>query len=250
MSTETDKRRLVAEQLRIWSRCGLTHLPRPRPAPRTEESPPVPVADNPPTADETPAVPASPSAPWADLSACREDALACNRCALAETRQKVVFGDGDEAAELMFVGEAPGAEEDRRGLPFVGRAGKLLDKMIDAMGLARERVYIANVLKCRPTGNRDPLPDEVTACRPFLDYQIDAIRPKIICCLGRHAAMRLLDTDSSLKNLRGRFHPHNEDTRVAVTYHPAYCLRNPAAKRNVWEDLQLIMAELDLTPPA
>jgi DNA polymerase len=259
------RRRELAEQLRIWARLGVTYLPRGSGGEAEENATETDVSIDSSKPDEPvpnpapkPAAPAdgvfTPAPeeeppPWDNLEDCRGDALACTRCSLAETRNSVVFGDGDPHAALMFVGEAPGAEEDKQGLPFVGRAGKLLDKMIIAMGLKRETVYIGNVLKCRPPNNRDPLPHEAAACRPYLETQIRLIKPRIICCLGRHAATRLLDTKQSLKRLRGRFHPYNEHTRVAVTYHPAYCLRNPAAKRDVWEDLQLVMAELGLETP-
>lgn len=185
---------------------------------------------------------------WSDLAACRADAVVCIKCGLSATRTNVVFGDGDSGARLMFIGEAPGADEDAQGLPFVGRAGKLLDKMITAMGLKRGEVYIANILKCRPPGNRDPLPAEAAACRPYLEAQIGFIAPEFICCLGRHAATRLLGRDDPLSRLRGAVHRYNERTRVVVTYHPAYCLRNPASKRDVWQDLQVIMRELGLKP--
>ncbi|MCG5499965.1 uracil-DNA glycosylase [Ectothiorhodospira lacustris] len=162
----------------------------------------------------------------------------CTRCTeLAASRTRTVFGVGDRQAPWLFIGEAPGVDEDRRGEPFVGRAGKLLDSMLAALGLARgEGVYIANILKCRPPGNRDPKPEEARACRAFLDGQIALIRPRVIVALGRIAAQNLLDTDAALGSLRGRPRDY-QGIPVVVTYHPAYLLRKPLDKRKAWEDL-------------
>lgn len=192
---------------------------------------------------------APPGEPAADARAARIAALgwdalpaeiaACSACGLCRTRHKTVPGVGDARAEWLFVGEAPGAEEDARGEPFVGQAGRLLDNMLAALGLARTRnVYIANVLKSRPPGNRDPLPDEVAACLPYLERQIDLIRPRIILALGRFAAQSLLLTDTPIGRLRGQVHAYR-GVPLVVTYHPAYLLRNPADKAKVWEDLVL-----------
>lgn len=181
------------------------------------------------------------------LEAVRRDLGDCQRCRLGQGRTRLVFGVGDPRARVLFVGEAPGAEEDRRGEPFVGRAGKLLDRMIGALGLRREDVYIANVLKCRPPGNRDPGGDEADTCRPFLWRQIDAIRPRVICALGAHAARNLLGADAPIGSLRGR----PQQTRgwtVLPTYHPAYLLRNPAAKRAAWRDLKALRDLLGRDP--
>lgn len=167
----------------------------------------------------------------------RIEALACTRCGLCETRTQVVFGEGDRYADLMVVGEAPGSEEDRTGRPFVGAAGKLLDAMLLAVGFRRDEVYICNVLKCRPPQNRDPRPDEIATCRPYLDGQIDLIAPKLIAAFGRFAAQTLLATDASLTRLRGVEHIWR-GVPVLVTYHPAALLRNPAWTRAAWEDLQ------------
>lgn len=161
----------------------------------------------------------------------------CTKCPLAATRTQTVFGVGDRHARWMFVGEAPGADEDAQGEPFVGRAGQLLNAMLFAMGLKREEVYIANVLKCRPPGNRDPQPGEVEQCEPYLIRQIELIGPKLIVALGRHAAHSLLKTELPLANLRGQRQSYH-GTPLIVTYHPAYLLRNPADKRKVWEDLR------------
>lgn len=182
------------------------------------------------------------------LEAVRAELGDCQRCKLAPLRTNLVFGVGDPKAELMFVGEGPGADEDLQGEPFVGKAGQLLTKMIAAMGLSRERVYIANIIKCRPPMNRNPEPDEIAACRPFLDQQIKAIAPKVICALGKFAAQTLLNTERRISDLRGKFHDLN-GVKVLPTFHPAYLLRNPAEKKRVWEDLQVIMAELNLPLP-
>lgn len=165
--------------------------------------------------------------------------LNCERCLLHKTRRNIVFGDGDPRAKLVFVGEAPGYDEDLQGLPFVGQAGKLLTKMIEAMGLSRDSVYICNVLKCRPPENRSPLPDEVTACKEYLLRQIEIISPKVICCLGRHAACALLETEDPISKIRGRQIDFN-GTILVPTFHPAYLLRNPSAKKEAWEDLKKI----------
>lgn len=167
----------------------------------------------------------------------------CTRCALASGRQNVVFGSGHPDAELMFVGEGPGAHEDRQGLPFVGPAGQLLTKIIHAIELAREQVYIANVVKCRPPGNRDPLPAEASACRGYLDRQIDLVRPRVIVALGRVAAQTLLGTDRSLGKLRGRWWSVS-GVDVRVTYHPAALLRFTQYKRPTWEDMQVVRDRL------
>jgi DNA polymerase len=156
-----------------------------------------------------------------------------------------VFGAGDPGARVVFVGEAPGRDEDLQGEPFVGKAGHQLTRIIAAMGLARDKVYICNVLKCRPPGNRDPLPAEIAMCQPFLDRQLEIIRPKVICALGSFAARTLLNSDSGISRLRGRFHDLN-GIPVMPTYHPSYLLRNPQAKREVWEDIQKIMELLGL----
>ncbi len=178
------------------------------------------------------------------LEKIREDLGDCQRCKLAGTRKTIVFGVGDAHAPLFFLGEAPGADEDQQGEPFVGKAGQLLNKMITAMGWTRESVYIANVLKCRPPGNRDPQPDEVSACQPFVRRQILAIAPRLIITLGKPAAHLLLQTDAPMGALRGRFHEY-QGIKVMPTFHPAFLLRSPERKRDTWSDLQMVMAELD-----
>ncbi len=172
---------------------------------------------------------------WDEL---RAAVAACTRCALHESRTQTVFGVGNPAAEWMIIGEAPGAEEDRRGEPFVGRAGKLLDEMLLAIGERRESVFIANILKCRPPNNRDPAADEAACCRPFLERQIALVRPKIILAVGRIAAQQLLQSDAPVGRLRGKVHQLGA-TPLVVTYHPAYLLRSPSQKRKSWDDLCL-----------
>ncbi len=172
--------------------------------------------------------------------ALRRRALSCTGCALHQTRTQVVFGVGDEQADWLFVGEAPGADEDRQGEPFVGRAGQLLNAMLQALGLGRERVYIANILKCRPPRNRDPRPEEAQACRPYLQRQIELLSPRVIVALGRIAAQNLLQTETAIGRLRGRRHRYGQSgIPVVVTYHPAYLLRSPLEKRKAWQDLCL-----------
>jgi uracil-DNA glycosylase family 4 len=174
----------------------------------------------------------------------------CTKCRLREKRTQGVFARGRCDAELMFIGEGPGADEDRIGLPFVGRAGKLLDKMIAAMGLGRDDVYITNIVKCRPPENREPRPDEITACRPYLERQIELIRPKFICTLGRPASNSLLGVEMAMNELRGRWF-YYKDIPVLPTYHPAYLLRSPGQKRVAWEDMKkLILALHGIKPPA
>jgi len=175
----------------------------------------------------------------------RENLGECTRCKLHKTRKNIVFGDGNPKAQLVFVGEGPGADEDAQGLPFVGRAGKLLTQMIEAMGLQRKDVYICNVVKCRPPENRQPEKDEVTECSPFLLRQIDTIAPKVIVCLGSTAAQTVLQTNRGISHFRGEWLEFR-GRKLMATYHPAYLLRNPAAKGEVWKDLQKVMAELGL----
>jgi uracil-DNA glycosylase len=181
------------------------------------------------------------------LERIREDLGECTRCRLHLQRNKIVFGAGNPRAELVFIGEGPGHDEDVQGLPFVGRAGKLLTQMIEAMGLTREQVYICNVVKCRPPENRKPEDDEVATCSPYLYRQLDVIGPKAIVCLGGTAAQALLNTKDSISRFRGNWFDFR-NTKLMVTYHPAYLLRNPNAKGEVWKDLQKVMAHLGLQP--
>ncbi len=185
--------------------------------------------------------------PVEQLTVIAAEVAACTRCAeLARCRTQTVFGVGKATADLCFVGEAPGADEDAKGEPFVGAAGQLLTRIIAAMGMDRSQVYICNVLKCRPPGNRTPLPDEVANCRGFLERQLAVVQPKFICALGAVAAKTLLATEQSVGRMRGRFHDYR-GTPVLVTYHPAYLLRNPDAKKDVWADVQILMKEMGLT---
>ncbi len=206
-------RREVVEQLKFFSNLGVTHLRVP-----TEESP-------------------------QSLEDIRQELGDCQRCKLWKSRTRIVFGVGNRKADLMFVGEAPGADENAQGIPFVGRAGQLLTKIIEAMGLKREQVYIANILKCRPPDNRNPEPDEVESCEGFLSKQIEAVQPKIIVALGRYAAQLLLQTDTPISKIRGEFFQF-QSSLLIPTFHPSYLLRNPSAKRHVWEDMQAVQARL------
>lgn len=191
--------------------------------------------------------------PVAALRLIRDDIGDCTLCRLHKGRTNLVFGVGNPRAELMFIGEGPGADEDAQGEPFVGRAGQLLNKMIEAMGLRRQDVYIANVVKCRPPGNRTPERDECDTCSPFLMRQVAAIQPKAIVALGAVAAKNLLGVNDAMANLRGRWYdfapppaPPGYSARLAVTYHPAYLLRDPRQKKETWKDLQMVMAFLGL----
>ncbi len=180
-----------------------------------------------------------------DLRCIQGEVEICARCGLSATRNHIVYGEGNEGARLVFVGEGPGYEEDKQGRPFVGPAGQLLTKIIQAMGLDREDVYICNIIKCRPPGNRNPEPEEIDACLPFLERQLSAIRPDFICALGAFAARTLLKKDLSISRLRGRLHSSG-NIRILPTYHPAYLLRNPDRKRDVWEDIKILMREMGL----
>jgi DNA polymerase len=206
----------------------------PRRAPAAESLARIPVI-SPGRAAGTPVAPEI----EADWEAVKAEVLGCTRCSLHSTRTQGVFGVGNRRAEWLVIGEAPGAEEDRRGEPFVGRAGQLLNAMLAAIGLPREQVFIANVLKSRPPGNRDPKPDEVAACLPYLLRQIALLQPRLMLAVGRIAAQNLLATDTPLGRLRGQVHSFGElNTPLIVTYHPAYLLRTPADKRKAWEDLK------------
>jgi DNA polymerase len=190
-----------------------------------------------------PAPAAPPGDPAAALAAIREDIGDCQRCKLAPTRKTIVFGQGSPRARLAFVGEAPGADEDEQGLAFVGKAGQLLTRIIEAMGMQREDVWIGNILKCRPPNNRNPEPDEIMACHGFLDQQIAAIQPRVIVALGKFAAHWLLRTAEPITRLRGKMGEYRGIT-VMPTYHPAYLLRTPSAKKEVWEDMKVVRSML------
>jgi uracil-DNA glycosylase len=230
---------------------GLVSVPEPRivtkqeaPMPSKKEPPPPSLFDAPSLfgsapAEEAPAVPAVAES----LEEIRADIGDCTRCKLHETRRNIVFGEGAMNARLMFVGEGPGADEDASGRPFVGAAGQLLDKIIGAIGLKREDVYIANVVKCRPPGNRKPEKDESGTCEQFLVRQIATIDPKVIVCLGATAMESLLGLKGGITRLRGKFYDY-EGKKVMATFHPAYLLRDPTKKREVWEDMKLVRDEL------
>lgn len=234
----------VRQRLESLARAGVTQLPKAR----KQTVAPI-------TAAPSRAVPERPTAPAAagssssadpagQLAVLREEVAACVRCSeLAAGRTQTVFGVGRPDARLVFFGEAPGADEDASGVPFVGRAGQLLTKIIEACTLSRDEVYILNVLKCRPPGNRPPQPDEVTACRPFFERQLEIIRPDFICCLGASAARALLQTEEPIGKLRGRWFTHGS-AAVICTYHPSYLLRNPPAKKDVWDDMKVLMAKM------
>ncbi len=249
--------RKLTERLRWLERGGVTAVPRgERTAPKARVKSAVAGAVVPePEVRATPAramdvapVAVAPSVAdgrgAARLAEVRAGLGDCTRCKLSGGRQHLVFGTGNPDAALCFVGEAPGADEDRSGEPFVGPAGQLLTKMIEAMGFHREDIYICNIIKCRPPGNRNPEPDEIASCEPFLKAQLAAIRPRMIVCLGKFAAQTLLRSDAPISRMRGRFQAY-EGIPLMPTFHPAFLLRNPAAKREVWADLQLVMSELD-----
>ena len=270
-STDTTLQEKISERLRFYEDLGLSPFYRDRRSPKKQLSPFSVESSS--AATEEPILPkAAPKAtavanvvskpvlpvatgpslfegagkiPGETLLKVREDLGECARCKLHKTRNKIVFGDGSAKAQLVFVGEGPGADEDAQGLPFVGRAGKLLTQMIEAMGLQRSDVYICNVVKCRPPGNRQPEPDEVEKCSPFLFRQLDVLQPKVIVCLGATAAQTLLQTNRGISHFRGQWMDFR-GYKMLATYHPAYLLRNPAAKGDVWKDLQKVMAELGL----
>ncbi len=246
----------LSDHLRFYQELGVTGISR---DPKWRER-----AGDPRTPSADPRTPsADPGAPGADpgvpavfagsgaeaLPAIRDDIGECTRCKLhAQGRRQIVFGVGNPSADLMFVGEAPGADEDVQGVPFVGRAGQLLTKMIEAMGYTRDEVYIANVIKCRPPGNRNPDPDEIATCEPFLFRQIAAIQPKVVVALGAFAAKTLLKTDQPISRLRGRLYDYR-GAKLIPTFHPSFLLRSPGYKREAWEDLKKALSELGRSVP-
>jgi DNA polymerase len=245
-----DKHQL-AEHLRFFEELGVTGVSRDASwRRRVEPTAPPELAAPPGTSDPSALVQPLTFARSADaLLAIREDLGDCVRCKLhAQGRKQIVFGVGNPSAELMFVGEAPGADEDEQGIPFVGRAGQLLTKMIEGMGFSRDEVYIANVLKCRPPGNRDPHPDEVESCEPFLFRQIASIQPRVIVALGAFAARTLLKTQEPISRLRGRVYDYR-GVKLIPTFHPSFLLRSPGYKREAWEDLKKALAIMDRRPP-
>lgn len=256
METGRQRRYLEAMGIRVWRLRAFAAVPE---AAAAEPPPPLPV---PPVAvapdPEPPAPPSPPSPPPLEASdpvaaldweALRQAAATCRACSLGASRTRSVFGVGDPGAALMIVGEAPGAEEDRQGEPFVGRAGQLLNRMLAAIGYCREQVYIANILKCRPPGNRNPRPDEAAACRAFLLRQIALVEPRLILAAGAVAAHNLLETEDAVGRLRGRWFTFGpRSVPVLVTYHPSYLLRAPEQKAKAWEDLQQALRRLREAP--
>jgi uracil-DNA glycosylase family 4 len=265
--TKSDRRRAVraaVEKLEDLQRAGLTHLGKPpqtQPRPGTEGASPALTHGDPRGSRDArrgspdPAGTAPAPSPAQDdprvvaLGELARRVAVCTRCKeLVGNRTQTVFGMGNPYARLVFLGEAPGLDEDRQGEPFVGAAGQLLNRILAACGLRREEVYILNILKCRPPGNRNPLAAEAANCREYLDRQLEIIRPEFICCLGSVAAQNLLDTSAPIGKLRGRFHDY-QGIKVLCTYHPAYLLRTPSAKRQTWEDMQRLMAEMGIELP-
>ena len=244
--------RQLAEHLRFYAETGVTGISRDaRWRARTGEAALKACATEPGHADGVaPPFRAAPSAPLIlTLQEIREDIGDCTRCKLSTLgRRQVVFGVGNPDADLMFVGEAPGADEDVQGVPFVGRAGQLLTKMIEAMGFARDEVYIANVVKCRPPENRNPEPDEIERCEPFLFRQIESVRPKVIVALGAFAAKTLLRTQDPISRLRGRVFEYH-GARLVPTFHPSFLLRSPGQKKYAWDDLKKALALMGRQPP-
>jgi uracil-DNA glycosylase family 4 len=253
-------KRALADRIRYYNELGIydfyrreTHAPTTPLQPEERELVPRANASaviSPPDLFEVTAKPESAIAdPAQGLLAIREDLGDCTRCRLhKQGRKQIVFGVGNSCAELMFIGEAPGADEDAQGEPFVGRAGQLLNNMIKAMGLRREEIYIANIIKCRPPGNRTPERDECETCSPFLMRQIATIKPKVLVALGAVAAKTLLAINAPMSELRGHWYDFR-GTKLAVTYHPAFLLRDPRQKKEAWKDLQMVMKELGLVAP-
>jgi len=231
--------RAILEDLQQW---GFETVP----PPQLDDAPPIVAetvaAETFGAVRETSEPPPSVESP-VTLTDLQQNLAECSRCSLCQQRNNIVFGAGNPHAQVVLVGEAPGREEDLQGYPFVGEAGKLLDKILLAMNLSRETVYICNVIKCRPPGNRDPQPDEIASCEPFLKQQLAIIRPKIIITLGRFAAQTLLKTSAPISRLRGQWHEY-EGIALMPTFHPAYLLRNPSGKRPVWEDMKQVMKRL------
>jgi DNA polymerase len=241
MPDTPDTRTLVAEHLKFFGELGAAGF-------RKDAAWAARACGAPDAAERAEPEARSPEAGVLDLASIREDIGDCTRCKLCTLgRKQIVFGVGNPHADLMFVGEAPGRDEDIQGIPFVGRAGQKLTQIIEAIGLKREDVYIANVIKCRPPENRNPEPDEVEKCEPFLFRQIDLIQPKVIVALGTFAARSLLKTDAPISRLRGRVYEYR-GAQLIPTFHPAYLLRNPSCRREVWEDMKKVRALLNDRP--
>jgi len=252
-----DRLRQTRQHLASLKAAGVEWLPKTAPGRAANETTAAPPPDPPAALGREPAASPAEAAPVAaDLDQRRQELTVlaalvktCTRCAeLASTRTQTVFGVGALEADLCFIGEAPGADEDAQGEPFVGAAGQLLNRIIAACGMKREEVYICNILKCRPPGNRQPLPDESAHCREHLDRQLELVRPRYICCLGATAAQNLLNTTQSIGKLRGRFLEY-QGIPVMCTYHPAYLLRSPEKKKDVWEDMKRLLARMGRPVP-
>ena len=250
-------KREIADHLQFYKELGIAGVSKDAAWRDRADGAPPQIGDDRPPGQQAAATPQEGTTTPSDIPAGAGDPVAalaglrshigpqCTRCKLGGLgRRQTVFGVGNPAAQLMFVGEAPGADEDIQGEPFVGKAGQLLTKIIEAMGFAREDVYIANVLKCRPPGNRAPEPDEVATCEPFLFSQIDTIRPRVIVALGAHAAHALLKVDTPISRIRGVVHDFRNGSKLIPTFHPAFLLRSPERKRDVWEDMKKVRAIL------
>ena len=245
-STQLNPRRAATQALSAWKAAGLSHLPKP-PAPIPQQSLPADRDEQPEANPVT--TPAEPGNRQEMLSDLAQQVAACTRCEeLASTRTQTVFGVGNPEAQVMFVGEAPGADEDKQGEPFVGRAGQLLTRIIEACGWKREEVYICNILRCRPPGNRNPTPDEASHCREYLDGQIALVDPDYIVCWGTIAAQNLLDSTETIGRMRQRWYEYGR-AKVLCTYHPSYLLRNPSAKKPVWDDMLYLLDDMGIEPP-
>lgn len=232
---------LRALEIDVWERRDLPKTAGDSPAIALNQSPQPPARTAAPALRSEPDLLAEAATAGMDWQTLEETVRSCTRCPLHATRTQAVFGVGNRMAQWMVIGEAPGADEDRQGEPFVGRAGQLLNTMLNAMGLAREQVFIANILKSRPPGNRDPRPEEVRACIPYLYRQIELVNPLLILCVGRIAAQTLLETDTTIGKLRGKLHHLASGRPMIVTYHPAYLLRSPGEKRKSWADLLMAL---------
>ena len=254
MANPSEIQQQIAERVRFYRELGIHDFYRretnPNPAAAETQHATSPAPAQPQTPDfSSVSADESEMTPEKALRIIREDLGDCTRCVLhKQGRKQIVFGVGNPRADIMFIGEAPGADEDQQGEPFVGRAGQLLNNMISAMGIRREDVYIANIIKCRPPGNRTPEREECETCSPFLMRQIDAVKPKIIVALGAVAAKTLLAVNDAMVNLRGRIYDF-KNTKLAVTYHPAYLLRDPRQKKEAWKDLQMVMKHLGMALP-
>lgn len=253
MDDTTPSRRAAQQSLAAWRAAGVTHVRKTQHL-QGETAPPIESMPAPQqqlaTEAALPPVPSATAEPAGRLSALAQQVAACARCdELARTRKQTVFGVGNPEARVMFIGEAPGADEDAQGEPFVGRAGQLLNRIIAACGWQREDIYICNILRCRPPGNRTPSPLEAGNCREYLDAQIAIVDPEYIVCWGSCAAQNLLGVTDPIGRMRGRWFQHGR-AKVLCTYHPSYLLRNPAAKKPVWDDMLFLLDDMGLQPPS